>query len=162
VGVRSNIRGEDVQLHRLRAPPEVARELLLEYAADANRLATVPEFYNSLTTNCATSVVKMMRAVGDRVLLDWQLIVDGYLPEYVYQHGALDSRLPLVQLQALSHIDKRAREAGLSPDYSRLIRVGVPSPHDPQAPWCSKFRAHSNGNFASNRWSDEAPGHNNG
>jgi len=96
VGVRSNIRGEDVQLYRLRAPPEVAQELLLEYVADANRLATVPEFYNSLTTNCATSVVKMMRAVGDRVPLDWQLIVDGYLPKYVYQHGALDSRLPLV------------------------------------------------------------------
>jgi Domain of unknown function (DUF4105) len=131
VGVRSNIRGEDVQLYRLRAPTDVARELLLEYVADANRLATVPEFYNSLTTNCATTVVKMMRAVGDRVPLDWQLIVDGYLPGYIYQQGALDNRLPLVQLQALSHIDKRAREAGLSSDYSRLIRVGVPSPHDP-------------------------------
>lgn len=81
VGVRSNIRGEDVQLYCLRASPEVARELLLEYVADANRLATVPEFYNSLATNCATTVVKMMRAVGDRVPLDWQLIVDGYLPE---------------------------------------------------------------------------------
>jgi hypothetical protein len=37
-------------------------------------------------------------------------------------------------LTKLGHIDKRAREAGLSsPDFSRLIRVGVPSPHDQPA-----------------------------
>jgi len=130
VGVRSNIRGEDVQLYRLRAPPEEARPLLLEYVLDANALSTAPEFYNSIATNCTTTVVKMMRAVGDKVPFDWRLIVNGYLPEYAYDEGALDSRLPLADLKALAHIDKRAREAGLTSDYSRLIRVGVPSPRD--------------------------------
>ena len=35
VGVRTNIRGEDVQLYRLKTPPDAARKLLLEYVADA-------------------------------------------------------------------------------------------------------------------------------
>jgi len=131
VGVRSNVRGEDVQLYRLRAPPEVVRPLLLEYVADANRLATTPQFYNSITTNCTTTIVKMMRAVGGVVPLDWRLLVNGYLPDYAYERGALDTRLPLPELRALAHIDRRAREAGLSPDYSRLIRAGVPSPREP-------------------------------
>jgi hypothetical protein len=130
VGVRSNVRGEDVQLYRLRAPAERARPLLLEYVRDANALSTTPKFYNSIMTNCTTVVVKMMRAVEDKIPFDWRLIVNGYLPDYAYNQGALDSRLPLADLKALAHIGKRARDAGLTSDYSRLIRVGVPSPRD--------------------------------
>jgi Domain of unknown function (DUF4105) len=134
IGLRSNIRGEDVQLYRLRTPPEAARKLLLEYLVDANALSTTPEFYNSITTNCTTTIVKMIRAVGDMIPLDWRLIVNGYLPEYAYQRGALDTRLSLPELSARAHIDKRALAAGLSPDFSRLIRVGVPSPGEQQTP----------------------------
>jgi len=128
VGVRSNVRGEDVQIYRLKASPDAARALLLEYVSDANALSAKPAFYNSITTNCTTTIVKMMRAVGDAVPLDWRLIVNGYLPEYAYDRGALDTRLPLSTLRELAHIDDRARKSGLSPDFSRLIRVGVPSP----------------------------------
>lgn len=128
VGVRSNVRGEDVQIYRLKASPDAGRALLLEYLSDANALSTTPEFYNSITTNCTTTIVKMMRAVGDAVPFDWRLIVNGYLPDYAYDRGALDTRVPLSTLRELSHIDDRARKSGLSPDFSRLIRVGVPSP----------------------------------
>ena len=128
IGVRSNVRGEDVQIYRLRASPDAARTLLLEYLSDANALSATPEFYNSITTNCTTTIVKMMRAVGDVVPLDWRLIVNGYLPDYAYARGALDTRLPLSTLRELAHIDDRARKSGISADFSRLIRVGVPSP----------------------------------
>jgi len=131
VGVRSNIRGEDVQLYRLRTAPQMARSLLLEYVENANALAREPAFYNSLTTNCALTVVKMMRAVGATLPLDWRLVFDGYLPEYAYAHGALDTRFSIEDLRQLAHIVKRAREAGLTSDYSQAIRVGVPSPHSP-------------------------------
>jgi hypothetical protein len=128
VGVRSNVRGEDVQLYRLRTPPQAARTLLLEYVADANGLSTEPKFYNSLTTNCTTTIFKMIRAVGDKIPFDWRLIVNGYLPDYVYDRGALDTRRSLQELRDAAHIDERAKAAGLSDDYSRAIRVGVPSP----------------------------------
>ncbi|MBZ9602021.1 Lnb N-terminal periplasmic domain-containing protein [Phyllobacterium chamaecytisi] len=132
VGVRSNFRGEDVQIYRLRASPEAARALLLEYVQDANALSTTPEFYNSITTNCTTTIVKMMRAVGDVVPFDWRLIVNGYLPEYAYERGALDTSLPLADLRRRAHIAERAKVAGLRPDFSRLIRLDVPSPSAPQ------------------------------
>ena len=128
IGLRSNIRREDVQIYRLRTPPEAARKLLLEYLVDANALSAKPEFYNSISTNCTTTIVKMIRAVGDMIPLDWRLIVNGYLPDYAYERGALDTRLPLAELKARAHIDRRALAAGLSPDFSQLIRVDVPSP----------------------------------
>lgn len=128
VGVRSNFRDEDVQIYRLKASPEAVRLLLRQYVADANALAKTPAFYNSITTNCTTTVVKMMRLVGDTVPLDWRLIVNGYLPDYAYDRGALDTSVPLAELRAISHIDQRARDNGLSPNFSKAIRVGVPSP----------------------------------
>lgn len=70
VGVRSNVRGEDVQIYRLNVSPDAARALLMEYVSDANALSRTPQFYNSLTTNCTTTIVKMMRAVGAVVPLD--------------------------------------------------------------------------------------------
>jgi hypothetical protein len=125
VRARSNIRGEDVRLYRLRTPPEAARALLLEYVDDSNALAVAPAFYNSISTNCTTTVVKLIRAA---VPFDWRLIVDGYLPCYLYDRGAVDTHITLDELTALAHIDARAKAADQSPEFSRLIRVGVPSP----------------------------------
>ena len=131
VRVRSNVRGEDVRLYRLRASPEAARTLLLEYVAEANDLKEKPAFYNSITTNCTTAVAKLIRAAGGALPFDWRLIVNGYLPGYLYDRSAVVTTIPLSELMALARIDERARAADGSPDFSKLIRVGVPSPHDP-------------------------------
>ncbi len=128
VRLRSNIREEDVQLYRLRTPPDVARMLLLQYVDDANGLAKQPEFYNSITTNCTTAVVKLIRAAGGHMPFDWRLIVNGFLPSYLYDRGAVDTRISLEELRARAQISARARKAGDSPDFSNIIREGVPSP----------------------------------
>ncbi len=128
VGVRSNVRGEDVQIFRLNAKPEVARALLEEYVRDANRLAATPQWYNSLTTNCTTVVVHMMTAIGNGLPLDWRLIANGYLPDYAYDHGALAMQYQLSELRELGQIAGRGKAHGLRPGFSQAIRVGVPTP----------------------------------
>nr|WP_183317591.1 DUF4105 domain-containing protein [Chelatococcus caeni] len=122
IGVRTNIRGEDVQRYRLDIPQEMIRALLLQYVADANALAARPTFYNSLTTNCTTTVVRMARALGDVLPSDWRLVVNGYLPEYAYDMGALDSSRPMAELRAEARISPRALAAGLTPSFSQDIR----------------------------------------
>ncbi|KZE29250.1 DUF4105 domain-containing protein [Chelatococcus daeguensis] len=122
IGVRTNIRGEDVQRYRLDIPQEMIRALLLQYVADANALATRPTFYNSLTSNCTTTVVRMARALGDVLPADWRLIVNGYLPEYAYDMGALDSSRPMAELRAEARISPRALAAGLTSSFSQDIR----------------------------------------
>ena len=128
VRLRSNVNGEDARLYRLRTSPEKARALLLEYVDEANALTKQPAFYNSIATNCTTAVAKLIRAAGGTLPFDWRLIVNGYLPGYLYDRGAVVTSIPLNELMALAAIDKRARAADQSPDFSRLIRVGVPSP----------------------------------
>lgn len=126
VGLRTNIRGEQVYLYRLDTPPENIQKLLREYVLDANALAQKPKFFNSLTSNCTTTVFKLMKAVGSTYPIDWRLIANGYLPEYASERGVLDNDYTLEELRKLGHINARALEAGLNGGYSTAIRVGVP------------------------------------
>jgi hypothetical protein len=126
VGVRTNVRGEDVRLYRLRMPPARARALLQEYVEQVNALHRTPQFYNSLTTNCTTQIFRMIRELQPGIPLDYRVLLAGFVPEYVYDRGGLDTRLPFETLREKSHIKGRA--ASSDPDFARKIREGVPSP----------------------------------
>ena len=133
VRLRSNVRGEDVRLYRFNSPPEQARALLLQYVEESTALAEQPKFYNSITANCATVVFKIVRAAGGTFPLDWRLVVNGFLPGYLYDQRVVVTTMPLDELMERARISDKAKAADQSPDFSRLIRVGVPSPWD-QAP----------------------------
>ena len=128
VRLRSNVRGEDVRLYRLNTPPEQARVLLTQYVLEATALAKQPKFYNSITANCATVVFKIMRAAGGMFPFDWRLVVNGFLPGYLYDHRVVVTTMPLSELMERARINAQAKAADQSPEFSRLIRVGVPSP----------------------------------
>ncbi|HEY1779372.1 MAG TPA: DUF4105 domain-containing protein [Roseiarcus sp.] len=133
VRLRTNVRGEDVRLYRLNTPPDQARLLLREYVVESTVLAKQPKWYNSITANCATVVFKLVRAAGSRLPFDWRLVVNGFLPGYLYDHGAVVTTMPLSELMKRARVSPQAKAADQSPDFSKAIRVGVPSPWD-QAP----------------------------
>jgi len=128
VRVRSNVRGEDVRIYRLRMPPEYARQLLQEYVDDMNVLSREPRWYNTATGNCTTLVFGMVHKLRPGLPLDYRILLSGYLPNYAYDVGATDTSIPFEQLRALSRIHDKAVQADGDPDYSRLIRVGIPVP----------------------------------
>jgi hypothetical protein len=84
-------RGEDVRLYRLRTPPAQARALLIQYIDVGNELAEHPKFYNTLTTNCTTTIFEMARAVGSSIPFDWRVVLTGYLPGFLYERDAVDT-----------------------------------------------------------------------
>jgi hypothetical protein len=128
VRVRSNIRGEDVRIYRLRMQPAEAQSLLLAYIAEANELALKPRFYNTATANCTTLVYDLVEKIHPGMHWDPRILISGYLPEYVYSLGALDNRIPFDQLRELSKIHDKALKAADDPNFSNAIRVGIPSP----------------------------------
>jgi hypothetical protein len=126
IGVRTNVRGEDVRIYRLRIPPSQARALLLAYIAEVNDLARAPRFYNSLTTNCTTQIFDMVRAVQPGLPLDYRILLAGYVPQFVYDRGAMTAGIPFDVLRDRSHI--RGKALSSDPDFSSKIRRGVPGP----------------------------------
>jgi hypothetical protein len=130
VRLRTNYRekgkGEDVYLYRLNSTPVFAREVFLSYLREVNRLKDRPEWYNALTENCTTSIRQHTMPYNPNARWDWRMIVNGYIDEMLYERGALDTSLPFTELKKRSYINPRARAADRSPDFSQLIRVGLP------------------------------------
>ena len=126
IGVRTNHRGEQVFLYRLRTPVPEARAVLVDYLEEMNRLSTRPRWYNALMHNCTTTIRQHVRHVAPRNPFSWKILVNGYIDELGYSRGTIDTSFPFEELRRRSDITARARDAGNDPDFSRLIRVDLP------------------------------------
>ena len=126
VQVRTNVRDERDYLYHIRLPAPEMRSLFLAYVDVANRLVQHPRFYNTVTANCTTLVYHMLKRIVGHLPVDYRVLFSGYLPEYVYSIGGLDSRYPLEELRSLGYISERAKRANGSADFSALIRQGIP------------------------------------
>jgi len=132
IGLRTNHRGESVQLYRIGGNESNGRRLLLDYVKKINALAEQPRWYNALTHNCTTSIWRHARAVGSAPRLDWRLLANGYLVDLAYERGTVNTDMPLDALKRRSDITARARAAAGSEDFSKAIRHGLPP--RPQVP----------------------------
>jgi Domain of unknown function (DUF4105) len=128
VGLRTNYRGEQVYLYRIRVPVAQARALLVDYLKEVNRLADHPRWYNALTQNCTTTIRGHTQNAGAGGRLDWRLLANGHLDQLLFERGQIDTGLPFIALRARSNITERAKTAGDSPDFSARIRQGLPEP----------------------------------
>jgi hypothetical protein len=126
IRLRTNVRGEDDYLYRLKMPEPAMRSLFLGYVGEANRLIEAPRFYNTITVNCTTLVYHMMKRIVGHLPLDYRLLLSGYLPQYVYGVGGLDRRYSIQELRARGRITERAKQSDRSPNFSADIRRGVP------------------------------------
>jgi Domain of unknown function (DUF4105) len=126
VRLRTNIRRERTYLYRLRIGPSAMRALFLAYVEEANSLVNHPRFYHTLTGNCTILIYKMLRRIVGPLPLSYRLWLSGYMPEYVYSVGGLDTRYPLEDLRRLGYISDRGRSADQSPTFSEDIRRGIP------------------------------------
>ncbi|MRN44853.1 DUF4105 domain-containing protein [Brucella sp. 09RB8918] len=119
--LRTNIRKEDVYRYRVKLSPAAAKALFLSYVEMGNELAKKPEFYNTLTTNCTTIIFQMARLLDPAFPFDYRVLLSGYLPGYLYDHGWLENGDTLEKVRERASIDARA-QAGGREDYSQRIR----------------------------------------
>lgn len=129
IRVRTNYRkpAEDVYIYRLQGSLANARRLFLEYMRRINALKKQPEFYNTLIDNCTTTIWFASRINPDHLPFSWKLLASGYVPEYLYEHGRMNTTLPFPELRERSRINERALAADDAADFSRRIREGLPS-----------------------------------
>lgn len=120
--VRTNARGEDMWLYRLKMPPATMRSLFMAYLDEGEQLKRVPRFYNTLTGNCTTIVFEMARRITPGLSLDWRLLASGYLDRYLYDIGALAGRGDFEALRRNAHITAKALAADQDADFSARIR----------------------------------------
>ncbi|SFK46018.1 DUF4105 domain-containing protein [Methylocapsa palsarum] len=119
---------EDVRLYRLRISKDAARALLLQYVREANELAVHPQFYNTLTANCTTTIFLMLRALSPSFPLDWRVLLNGFLPSFAYEHNLVDTSIPLSELIARAAVTDRIKMGLSEMAFGARLREGLPRP----------------------------------
>jgi hypothetical protein len=56
----------------------------------------------------------------------WKILLSGYLPEYIYEQGRMNSDLPFPELQRRSQTNALALQADQAPDFFQRIRARLP------------------------------------
>ena len=126
VRLRTNFRHdppEQVYLYRLRGSSESGQRLLRAYLDKINDLRQHPEWYNTLTSNCTNSIWFLARLLPGHVRYSWKILASGYLPQYLYEQGRLDTSVPFEELQRRAYINPRAQRADGAADFSQRIRA---------------------------------------
>lgn len=124
--LRTNYRHEDVYLYHTLASPAQAQERFREYINALNALHENPRWYNAVTSNCTTSI-RAQRSARLRAPWDWRILLNGKMDEMLYQdHAIATGEFSFHELKQRSLIDERARAADHDPDFSHVIREGLP------------------------------------
>jgi Domain of unknown function (DUF4105) len=124
VRVRTNYQNEEVHLYRTNCTPENARKLFVEFVKGADTIRTHPRFYDTLFTNCTTTLIEHINRVLPTKVPFWQRrMMNGYTDYAAYENGWLAGHDRFAELRSKSNINARALRADQDPDFSQKIRT---------------------------------------
>lgn len=124
VQLRSNHRKDVVYLYPVRASRERITAFFLDMVERMNALHARPEFYNTLTNNCTTNLVRHLeRVAGIDVPYDHRTLLPAYVDALAQQLELIDTDAPLEVVRERYRINARALEAADAEDFSARIRA---------------------------------------
>jgi len=119
IGVRTNIRHNDVYVYPMRVTTNVARDLLLSMLGEANELATTPRYYNSITNTCATGVLDHVNTLREKKIpRGLRTVLPGYSDAIAWEYDMIDFEGHTLE-EARSRFQINSRSAFLEPDPGR-------------------------------------------
>ena len=122
VGVRTHRRNEKVYLYRLKVERENIRRMLELMMQRVNSLYEIPEFYNTLTDNCTTNILRLVEDLSwADIYLDYRVLLPGYSDQLAYEMGFLPTDVPFTGLQKRALLNP-ARTQINDPSFSKRIR----------------------------------------
>lgn len=126
IQLRTTYRRDPVYLYRIRAPRERIEQLFVSMLRRAGHLRAEPEYYNTLTNTCTTSIVRHVNElVPGRIPFSLKVLLPGYSDELAYDLGLIDTGLPFAAAKRHFRIDDDALRAVGRADFSRRIRQGL-------------------------------------
>lgn len=122
LGVRTYSKSNEIYFQPLVLSEERMRALFLDMFGRLNDLAERPRFYNTLTSNCTTSLLTDTAVPKWQRLLDWRLLLPGFSDRVAWEYGILDTRFPVADLRLAAHLGP----SDLDPedkDFSKHVRA---------------------------------------
>lgn len=123
VRLRTNHRQEEVRLYPVTLTPDQRRAMFMAYVDLARDLEAAPQFYNTLTSNCTTTVYRLARVLKSDLPVDERLILSGRLPEYLHDLGVLGGAGTVDDRRQAALITPLAQRVPEGADFSAAIRA---------------------------------------
>lgn len=123
IKLRSNYRKDDVFLYPVKTSKENMRKLFISMLTRANKLATEPEFYNTLTNTCTTNIVSHVNEIAPgRIPFSYKVLMPRYSDELARTIGLIDDTISIDELRAKYCINDRAIQYADDPEFAQRIR----------------------------------------
>ncbi len=126
IGVRTNIRKnppEHVYMYQIKAKQEDEKKVFLNYIYKLNELKDKPEFYNTLTQNCTTSIWNNTLVNYSDMPFNWEILASGYTAHYLYKNNLLKTYgLNFKELEKKSNLNPLVNDKQIDANYSSRIR----------------------------------------
>ena len=123
IHLRTDSRDEQVSLFPLTLQPVRRKALFMAFVDFGNALAAKPQWYNTFTANCSTVPLRIARTLGDRLLLDWRIILSGKVQGYLHDRGWLRPDLSPTEIETRARLPVFGPLPADGADYSRGIRA---------------------------------------
>ena len=123
IGQRAAFGDGPVYLYPVRATPEKRRAAFVAMLERASQLRAEPEFYNTLTNNCTSNVLRHVNEVAPNTVPGgWRTVLPGYTDEVAHELGLLDTELDIARARERFRINAQARRWLHDPAFSLRIR----------------------------------------
>ncbi|NVP17235.1 DUF4105 domain-containing protein [Candidatus Gracilibacteria bacterium] len=127
VKLRANYRGDDVIMYPIKTDKENIKNIFVSMLKRADYLTKNPEFYNTITNNCTTSILKHaneIRQSTNKSKIGWSIYT--FLPSrsdtVIYDLGLIDTSMTLEQAREYYKINDLSENFGDHIEYSKFIR----------------------------------------
>ena len=123
IQLRTNHWKNEVFLYHTRATPETARGMFVDVMRRVNKLYVAPEFYDTLTNNCTTNIVRHVNRLSpNRIPFDYRVLMAGYSDRLAYDLGLLETDTSFEQTKAHAGVNYLAYLHRNDRDFSAKIR----------------------------------------
>ena len=123
IGQRTEIRGDEVYLYRIKATPEQVQKFFLCVMQRVDKLSRQPETYNSVTNNCLTNIRTHMNQIWPNTIpWNWRILINAHSGYLAYKLGLLDTDDSFEVTEQKANITAKAKGKLRRDDFSKLIR----------------------------------------
>lgn len=123
IGRRTKFRDVDVFLYPTMATPEQSRALLVDVLNRVNKLASDPEYYDTITNNCTSNIVRHInRLHPGRIPFDIRVLLPGYSDQLAHDLGLLNTDVSLSSSRDKYRVTELANAHIDSQQFSQRIR----------------------------------------
>ncbi len=126
IRLRTNFRKEEVFLYPTTLSNKEIRQIFDVIIARVNKLYTQPEFYNTLTQNCYTTLRADFSVISPpKNRFDWRILANGYADQMLYENGVINTDLSFAEAKGFFHINQYVAEDNSADNFSKKIRPNL-------------------------------------